>query len=67
VKDDKEYVAINPQIFVHPMDKWHLQSEWKKRSAYGRAITVRLALWHHRRVRSAARMYKLYESEHSAF
>lgn len=29
VKDDKEYVAINPQIFVHPMSKWHLQSEWK--------------------------------------
>jgi putative ABC transport system permease protein len=29
VKDDKEYVAVNPQLFVHPMNKWHLQSEWK--------------------------------------
>ncbi|HEX6891109.1 MAG TPA: ABC transporter permease [Chryseolinea sp.] len=29
VRDDKEYVAVNPQLFVHPMSKWHLQSEWK--------------------------------------
>jgi putative ABC transport system permease protein len=29
IKDDKEYVAVNPQVFVHPMSKWHLQSEWK--------------------------------------
>src|SRR5688572_2246133 len=29
IRDDKEYVAINPQVFVHPMSKWHLQSEWK--------------------------------------
>ena len=29
IRDNKEYVAVNPQIFVHPMDKWHLQSEWK--------------------------------------
>jgi putative ABC transport system permease protein len=29
IRDDKEYVAINPQVFVHPMNKWHLQSEWK--------------------------------------
>ena len=29
VRDNKEYVAVNPQIFIHPMSKWHLRSEWK--------------------------------------
>lgn len=29
IRDDKEYVAVNPQIFLHPMRLWHLQSEWK--------------------------------------
>jgi ABC-type antimicrobial peptide transport system permease subunit len=29
VQDHKEYVAANPQIFLHPMRMWHLQSEWK--------------------------------------
>lgn len=24
-----DFVAVNPQIFLHPMDKWHLHSEWK--------------------------------------
>jgi ABC-type antimicrobial peptide transport system permease subunit len=23
------FMAVNPQIFLHPMDKWHLHSEWK--------------------------------------
>lgn len=33
VQGNKEYVAANPQLFLHPMDRWHLYSEWKN-SAY---------------------------------
>lgn len=29
VQTHKEYVAANPQIFLHPMRMWHLQSQWK--------------------------------------
>jgi len=29
VRDDKTYVAVNPQLFLHPMSKWHLYSEWR--------------------------------------
>lgn len=29
IKEDKDYLAVNPQLFLHPMDKWHLWSEWK--------------------------------------
>jgi putative ABC transport system permease protein len=29
IQDDKQYVTINPQIFLHPMEQWHLRSEWK--------------------------------------
>jgi hypothetical protein len=29
ISEHKEYVAANPQIFLHPMDKWHLYAEWK--------------------------------------
>lgn len=25
----KDYVAVNPVVFLHPMSKWHLYSEWK--------------------------------------
>jgi len=28
VRDDKDFVAVNPQLFIHPMKKWHLFSEW---------------------------------------
>ena len=28
VREVKEYVAVNPQIQLHPMEKWHLFSEW---------------------------------------
>jgi ABC-type antimicrobial peptide transport system permease subunit len=27
--DNKEYAAAHPQLFLHPMRKWHLQAEWK--------------------------------------
>jgi hypothetical protein len=29
VRDNKEYVSVNPQIFLHPMDKWHLHGEFR--------------------------------------
>jgi len=29
VQDDKVYVTINPQLLLHPMEKWHLWTEWK--------------------------------------
>jgi hypothetical protein len=38
VRDNKEYVAVNPQIFIHPMSKWHLQSEWKNGQLTGGLI-----------------------------
>ena len=33
IQDNKEYVAVNPQIFIHPMSKWHLFSEFKNGQA----------------------------------
>jgi putative ABC transport system permease protein len=33
IQDHKDYVAVNPQIFVHPMNKWHLYSEFKNGKA----------------------------------
>jgi ABC-type antimicrobial peptide transport system permease subunit len=29
IQEDKSYVSINPQIFLHPMEDWHLRAEWK--------------------------------------
>lgn len=29
IADNPEYVAANPQLFLHPMDKWHLYTGWK--------------------------------------
>lgn len=29
IRDDWRYVVINPQIFLDPMEQWHLRSEWK--------------------------------------
>ena len=31
---NKEYHSFNPQLFLHPMSKWHLQSEWDKQGNY---------------------------------
>ncbi|MBD0260774.1 MAG: FtsX-like permease family protein, partial [Cytophagales bacterium] len=28
-RNDKEGMAMHPQLFLHPMRKWHLQAEWK--------------------------------------
>ncbi len=32
----KEYAAVNPQVFLHPMEKWHLYGEWTNGVAGGR-------------------------------
>ncbi len=29
VGDSEDFLAVNPQIFLHPMDSWHLHAEWK--------------------------------------
>lgn len=38
VQENKEYVAANPQLFLHPMDRWHLYSEWKNGAYRGGLI-----------------------------
>ena len=38
VKDDKEFVAVNPEIFLHPMEKWHLHSNWENGANTGGLI-----------------------------
>ncbi len=38
VRDDKAYVDANPQIFLHPMRKWHLHSEFTNGVATGGLI-----------------------------
>ena len=40
IKDDKGYIAINPQLFLHPMKKWHLYSEWKNGVNTGGLIQI---------------------------
>ncbi|HEY3406186.1 MAG TPA: ABC transporter permease [Ohtaekwangia sp.] len=30
VQDDKNYVSVNPQIFLHPMEQWHLWGNWEE-------------------------------------
>jgi ABC-type antimicrobial peptide transport system permease subunit len=38
VRDNKSYVAVNPQLALHPMNDWHLRSEWKNGVITGGAI-----------------------------
>lgn len=40
VREDKGYVAVNPQLALHPMRDWHLRSEWKKGVIAGGAIQI---------------------------
>ena len=40
VRDDKGYVDVNPQIFLHPMDRWHLYADWKNGINTGGLIQV---------------------------
>ncbi|MEP6733938.1 MAG: ABC transporter permease [Chryseolinea sp.] len=38
VDNNKDYAAVNPQIFIHPMDEWHLWNEFKNGKATGGLI-----------------------------
>jgi len=40
VQDDKNYVAVNPQLFLHPMKKWHLWSDFNRGVNTGLIETV---------------------------
>ena len=38
IADNPEYVAANPQLFLHPMSKWHLYTGWKNGAQTGGQI-----------------------------
>jgi putative ABC transport system permease protein len=40
VRQDKGYVAVNPQLALHPMKDWHLRSEWKNGVIAGGSIQI---------------------------
>jgi ABC-type antimicrobial peptide transport system permease subunit len=40
IREDKGYVAVNPQLALHPMKDWHLRSEWKNGVIAGGAIQI---------------------------
>ena len=40
IREDKGYVAVNPQLALHPMKDWHLRSEWKNGVMAGGAIQI---------------------------
>jgi putative ABC transport system permease protein len=40
VKHLKDFAAVNPEIFLHPMDQWHLYSEWKNGENRGGGIQL---------------------------
>lgn len=40
IQEDKGYVAVNPQLALHPMKDWHLRSEWKNGAIAGGAIQI---------------------------
>ncbi len=40
IQNDKEYVTVNPQLLLHPMEKWHLWSEWKNGVNTGGLVQV---------------------------
>ena len=40
IQDDKVYVTIKPQLFLHPMKDWHLRSEWKNGVNTGGLIQI---------------------------
>jgi putative ABC transport system permease protein len=40
IQNDKEYVSVNPQLFLHPMKKWHLWADFHNGSNTGLIETV---------------------------
>jgi putative ABC transport system permease protein len=40
VLEDKGYILVNPQLALHPMNDWHLRSEWKNGAMADGAIRI---------------------------
>jgi ABC-type antimicrobial peptide transport system permease subunit len=40
VREDKNYVSVNPQLTLFPMKDWHLRSAWKNGVMAGGAIEI---------------------------
>lgn len=40
VRENENYVSVNPQLALHPMKDWHLRSEWKNGVMAGGAIQI---------------------------
>lgn len=40
VRENKQYVSVNPQLTLHAMKDWHLRSEWKNGVVAGGAIRI---------------------------
>lgn len=40
IQGDEKYTLMNPQLFLHPMSKWHLHSEWKNGVNSGGLIQI---------------------------
>jgi ABC-type antimicrobial peptide transport system permease subunit len=40
IRENNGYVAVNPQLTLHPMKDWHLRSEWKNGVVAGGAIQI---------------------------
>jgi ABC-type antimicrobial peptide transport system permease subunit len=40
IQSEKDYVSIHPQLMIHPMEKWHLWSEWKNGVSGGMIQTI---------------------------
>ena len=40
VRENTGYAAVNPQLALHPMQDWHLRSEWKNGVNAGGAIQI---------------------------
>ncbi len=60
-EDDKKY---KPEVFLHPMSKWHLYSEFKNGIAVSGRIRFVLAVWSHWCLCIAIGVHQLYEFEH---
>jgi len=58
VKEGKE------EVLLHPMDKWHLYSDFKNGKIVGGAHSIRLAVWYYRRICITVSLYQFHEFEY---
>ncbi|MGC3947043.1 MAG: ABC transporter permease [Chryseolinea sp.] len=40
VRENQQYVSVNPQLTLHAMEDWHLRSEWRNGVVAGGAIRI---------------------------